>query len=403
MNDKNHFFKLLDEYNKKGYLPDGKKIGRSRVKDYFNQNNYEFYDHLGKRVTDFTKWYQNWYHSRAEVNIPRLDKIVNDLHLHEKIKNRLNRRKEVTSIEQLSNEFDVGVGKIKHAIEQLQSLGHTVELKGGQVMINSDIPKSEETKLNISKLSTGVYKFGLLGDNHLCSRYERLDVLNALYDYYKEQGITIVYNTGNWIDGEAKFNKHDLHTHGMDNQIRYFLDTYPKRDGIQTRYITGDDHEGWYTQREGINVGKYTQILSEEHGRKDLFFLGHMEHDEIIKTKKGQTRVRILHPGGGSSYATSYSVQKIVESYTGGDKPDVLFVGHYHKSEYTYYRGVHIVQSGTTEDQTPFMRKKKLSAHLGGWVIEFSNDDKGAITKFKCEFIPFYDKEYYKTGWEYKW
>jgi hypothetical protein len=78
-------------------------------------------------------------------------------------------------------------------------------------------------------------------------------------------------------------------------------------------------------------------------------------------------------------------------------------VGHYHKAEYNFCRGVHAVQTGCLQDQTPFMRKKKLAAHLGGWIIEFSTDDQGAITRFKQEFIPFYDNGYYKEKWSYKW
>ncbi|MFK5283596.1 hypothetical protein ACI3PL_28885, partial [Lacticaseibacillus paracasei] len=80
-------------------------------------------------------------------------------------------------------------------------------------------------------MATGFYKIGFCGDSHLCSKYERMDILNALYDYYEEQGITTVYNTGNWIDGEARFNKHDINTHGLDNQIDYFIKNYPKRNG----------------------------------------------------------------------------------------------------------------------------------------------------------------------------
>ena len=251
-------------------------------------------------------------------------------------------------------------------------------------------------------MSTGLYKFGACGDNHLCSKYERLDVLNALYDYYEQQGITTVYNTGNWIDGEARFNKTDIHTHGLDNQVDYFIKTYPKRKGITTYFISGDDHEGWYCQREGIDIGYYAQTRAKEQGRNDLVYIGHMEADVILKTKNGQTTLRVQHPGGGSAYAISYTSQKIVESFTGAEKPDVLLIGHYHKAEYLFVRGVHVVQTATTMAQSPFMRKKRLAAHLGGWVIEMGTDDNGAITKFKSEYLPFYDSDYYKK-WQYQW
>jgi hypothetical protein len=127
-----------------------------------------------------------------------------------------------------------------------------------------------------------------------------------------------------------------------------------------------------------------------------------MEADVILKASQGETILRVLHPGGGSAYAISYTSQKIVESYSSGEKPHILLDGHYHKAGYNYIRGVHVVQTGCTQDQTPFMRKKRLAAHLGGWIIEFSVDDQGAITRFKQEFIPFYDNGYY-TKWGYQW
>ena len=324
-----------------------------------------------------------------------------EVDLKEKIK-VLFRKKDVHTIEDLSNYFDTGIGKIKQSIEELINAGHNFKIDNGNIIFSNIIEKSESKILDVKKMSSGLYRFGVTGDNHLCSRYERLDVLNALYDLFEQEGIEVVYNTGNWIDGEARFNKHDLKIHGLDNQLNYWIDNYPSKNGITTHYITGDDHEGWYTQREGINVGKYAETKAIEANRDDLKFLGHMEADIILPAKDGQTTLRVLHPGGGSAYAISYTSQKIVESYTGGEKPDILFDGHYHKAGYNYIRGVHVIQTGCTQDQTPFMRKKRLAAHLGGWIIEFAVDDIGAITRFKQEFIPFYDNGYYEK-WNYKW
>ena len=324
-----------------------------------------------------------------------------DTFLKDKIRLSL-KKKDVFTIEEFSDLFNVGVSKVRAAVSELITEGVTLKLEDDFVLFSKIIPKAEPTIINVKKLSTGTYRFGAVGDNHMCSKYARMDVLNALYDHFESEGISVVYNTGNWIDGEARFNKHDLSIHGLGNQVNHFVDKYPRRKGIETFYISGDDHEGWYSQREGIDVGKFAMSVAQSSGRDDLIYLGHMEADVIINAPNGKTKIRLLHPGGGSSYAISYTSQKIVESYTGGEKPDILLVGHYHKAEYCYVRGVHVVQTGTTQDQSPFMRKKRLAAHLGGWIIEFSVDDCGAITRFKQEWIPFYDNDYYKK-WQYEW
>jgi hypothetical protein len=127
-----------------------------------------------------------------------------------------------------------------------------------------------------------------------------------------------------------------------------------------------------------------------------------MEHDIVFRGRKQKSVMRLIHAGGGSSYATSYAPQKIVESYQGGEKPNVLLVGHYHKAEYGYPREVHTLQVGCTCDQTPFMRKKKLQAHVGGWTVEMTVNEDGLITRFKAEWMPFYDLGYTRKAWAYR-
>ena len=58
------------------------------------------------------------------------------------------------------------------------------------------------------------------------------------------------------------------------------------------------------------------------------------------------------------AYALSYKIQKMVEAMSGGEKPNILAVGHYHKLEMFPYRNVQCFQTGTFQAQTPWMRGK---------------------------------------------
>lgn len=321
--------------------------------------------------------------------------------LPETVERLVKKQRDFMSVELLSTKLNVGVGQIRDAIKALEKQGKNLHITDAGIRIADEVPKAEPSKIHIPKSGKWI-SVGACGDNHMGSRYERLDVLDALYDLYEAEGITTVYNTGNMIDGEARFNKFDIHKYGMDAQVDWFIERYPKRKGITTYFITGDDHEGWYIQREGVNIGKYIELKAREAGRTDLVFLGHMEHDIAIKAPKGETVLRVIHPGGGSSYATSYTSQKIVESYQGGEKPDIIFGGHYHKAEYCYPREVHFVQTGCTMDQSPFMRKKKIQAHVGGWIVRFTQREDGSVQRFQPEWIPFFDKGYYDKAWKYK-
>lgn len=314
----------------------------------------------------------------------------------------IKKRKAILTVESIADLIDVGPSKVRTALKALEGQGYNVNYIDGNIELSSDIPKAPPLKIDARKLEGKTYRFGLTADNHLASKYSRLDVLECLFDYWESQGIDTVYQLGNMIDGEARFNRQDIVAFGLEGQAQYFADNWPKRKGIKTYYITGDDHEGWYVQRELLDVGHYLMSVAQRNGRNDLIYLGHMEHDILFKGSKGSSTMRLIHAGGGSAYATSYSVQKIVESYQGGEKPSVLLVGHYHKAEYGYPREVHVVQAGCTCDQTPFMRKNKLQAHVGGWTIEMTLNDDGQISRFRTEWIPFYDKKFYANPWRYQ-
>jgi len=184
--------------------------------------------------------------------------------------------------------------------------------------------------------------------------------------------------------------------HGMQNQLDYFVDKYPLRKGITTYFVAGDDHEGWYAQREGADIGRMAERTARDAGRSDLRYIGYMEAFITLEHHKtGETsKLLVCHPGGGSAYATSYAIQKIVESWQPGEKPGVAVFGHYHKAEYLNVRGVHAIQAACTKDQDTFARKKKLQYHVGGWLVDLWQDDTGAISKCTPCYWAFYDRGY---------
>lgn len=251
----------------------------------------------------------------------------------------------------------------------------------------------------------GTYLFGAMGDTHLGSKYARLDVLRDLYRHYREAGVDRVFHAGNWIDGEdSKKNKYDLLIRGMDGQIDYLAQEYPQTDGVDTFAVAGNDHEGWYGQREGVDIGRYAALRLEAAGRRDWHHLGFMEAFVPLRHAKtgATTMLHVMHPGGGSAYAVSYTVQKIVEGYEGGEKPAVLLAGHYHKMAYLRTRNVCTIQTGCTQDLTPWARAKKLRYEIGGWLVRLTQDpDSGAITSCQVRDIPYFNRGFYNNRWSH--
>ncbi len=309
-------------------------------------------------------------------------------------------RNHPSTVEELSIKFKITVDETYNILSELENTHHILH-KAGDVFSIHKTPEPAYVQGPIFEYVSrkdNTFLFGALGDTHLGSKYERLDVLRDLYDRFEKVGVDRVFHTGNWIDGEHHFNKHDLHTHGFDAQCRYLVNEYPSKKRIITYAIAGDDHEGWTAQREGINVGAYLENKMREAGRADWIDLGYMEaHVKLVNVNTGFfTMLAVVHPGGGSAYAESYSIQKIVESLESGEKPGVALYGHYHKLIAGEYRNVFWLQTGCTKGQDTFGRKKRLRYTLGGTTVRLEQDpDTGAIVSFSPTMHRYFDKGYY--------
>lgn len=299
---------------------------------------------------------------------------------------------------QLEAATKCGGGAIFDAMDELKADGIKV-LREGERWTIAKTTEPAWTKGEYFELvsrSDNTFLIGACGDQHIGSKYHREDVNHDLYSRYARAKVQAVFNTGNWIDGEASFNRYDILAHGLDAQAKLMAEIFPKYD-FPTYAVAGDDHEGWYEQREGIDVGGYAEGIMRSAGH-NWTNLGYMEaHVKLVNKNTGKSCIMaVVHPGGGSSYAISYRPQKIIESYEGGEKPAVALYGHYHKMDAGIVRNVWFAQTGTSQDQTPFMRKKSLEAHVGGLLIGMEQDpESGAIIGFTPTMQRYFNKGYY--------
>jgi hypothetical protein len=220
------------------------------------------------------------------------------------------------TLEGLCDTTHLPPGAVKAALEQIRESGYNVRISDvgiGLAAIDPVPPKAAALTHDLADYQGKWIRFGVAGDKHLGNMHARLDVMHLTYELFKAEGIDTVYDTGNWIDGEARFNKPELLVHGLDRQIDYWIDNHPKVDGITTYFVAGDDHEGWYQQRECLEIGFYAMVKAEKAGRNDLKYLGYAEALVELKQPGGSRFMMVNHPGGGSAYAISYKGQKYVE------------------------------------------------------------------------------------------
>lgn len=234
-------------------------------------------------------------------------------------------------------------------------------------------------------------KFGVIGDTQIGSLYQRLDALALFYRRCADEGVRDILHAGDVLAGWRvyKGQEFELHPEGVSwaGQRRIFAEKVPVIEGMRTIFITGN-HDASFKKLIGMSPG-------EELGRArdDWKFIGEDTGTVVLKAENGERfTVQLLHPGGGTAYAVSYHAQKIIESMAGGQKPDLICVGHYHKSMYLpAYRNVACLLAGCFEDQTPFMVQHSLAAHVGGWIVTVALGDRKKLTgRMQAEWIGFF-------------
>lgn len=243
--------------------------------------------------------------------------------------------------------------------------------------------KKEASRLPLK--AADYFLFGVVSDTQMGSLYEDLAFMKYAYDTFKQYNVADVYHVGDIMDGEKMYRGHEyeVYLHGFDAQIEHVIKKYPKIKGITTHMITGNHDESF---RKISGLEKTIKDMLEQN-REDIRVIGFREATISI----GNSRLMLTHPSKGTAYAISYQIQKFIESLTGGEKPHILLVGHYHKAEWMpLYRNVNAFQAGCIQDQTRFMRERNIAAHKGFWIISGGMSKQGLITNTLAEFFPGY-------------
>jgi predicted phosphodiesterase len=223
-------------------------------------------------------------------------------------------------------------------------------------------------------------RFGVMTDTHIGSKYFREDWFDAAVDRFHAADVDFVCHVGDITEGMSNRPGHVYeleklgYTDQRDESVR-LLSTI----GLPIYAIDGN-HDRWFIKSNGAKI---VPDICERV--PDMHFLG---HDTGELNVNGAT-IQMWHGEDGSSYAHSYRLQKVIEALPGGKKPNVLLSGHVHKMGYFFIRNIHAIAGGTLQEQSAWMRGKRLEAHTGFWTIEMDVRD-GGVVRFTPTFYPFY-------------
>lgn len=289
-----------------------------------------------------------------------------DKKLLDKLRYYIDKKKDVSTI---AKELELEDYQVYGLVQMLINQGYLYEIQNGQIIKLSQPQKKDDVYQVPSNLET--LKLLLISDTHLCSKYDRLDILRYLYEKAGDNGVSYVLHSGDFTDGKSNRPEHiyQLKEASYQGQIDYCVEKYPKADGIQTFVISGN-HDDWWAKSNGSEI-----LVPISRERDDITYLG----PDVADLKIGKLKIRLFHGIGGIAYAKSYKIQKYLDTIPIQEKPDILQTGHIHQAFYYKQDKTHCFQTSCLEDQTPFCRSLGLANDKSVWWVTIMFDDKGNV------------------------
>jgi predicted phosphodiesterase len=225
-------------------------------------------------------------------------------------------------------------------------------------------------------------RVGAMTDTHIGSDKMPPERIYQAFQEFKKEKVDFVVHAGDVTEGMSNRPGHiyELNALGYSNQKNLSVEIFKQWTDTDIYAIDGN-HDRWFLKSNGAKI---VEDIAKEVD--NFHFIGHDEGDISLN---GKATLKLWHGEDGNSYALSYRLQKILESLTGGEKPNAMLCGHTHKYVDIFERHVFCTSIGCMQSQTPWMRGKRIAAHTGFAIIDYWVNDKG-ICKKTSTWHPFY-------------
>jgi len=297
--------------------------------------------------------------------------------LIDKIKYLINKKKGLNDI---CKELELKDYEVYGIIELLKQQGYLYEIIDGKIVKIKPQKENDIYKIpnNLDKI-----KLLLISDTHLCSKYDRVDILRYLYSKAEDKNVNYILHSGDVTDGKSNRPEqiYYLKEASYTGQRDYVIDKYPKSN-IPTYMIAGN-HDLWWIKDCGSDIVKDICLH-----REDLHYLGSDCEDLEI----GKLKIRLYHGKGGSSYARSYKLQKYLDTIPSEELPHILQTGHIHQSFYMKQGKTHCFQTSCLQDLTPYERSQGFNNDKSVWWVTAYMDSKGNPLQITQELETFGNK-----------
>lgn len=282
-----------------------------------------------------------------------------------------------STVESLCKELEISDFALYGYISKLkdQEISVKVYEKSNKIEIkinnNPDLSKQYTYKIE-EDLDTNT-KIGVISDLRFGSKYEQISKLNDMYRKFAEDGVKYVIITGNLLEGKYSATKEDMFGNSLlfntgIAQADHLIEYFPKVEGIQTLFITGETDHTW----KDLNVGKYI-----EGKRSDMTYLGPKSCN--VKFNNVSIQVENLKKTG-EAYTIAYPPQKYSRSLACYEDYDIILLGGTLTiQDFPRLRDSRILAIPSCVARTPLMKSKDQQNTMGSYELELQYNKLGKL------------------------
>lgn len=304
----------------------------------------------------------------------------------------VNLARKKSTLEQMCDTLDLSPKKVKALVEEARGYGYRIRPIGGAF----GIEPSSTSKQTTCIVQPPQKKRTILvaSDIHVGSQFFLGDFFKDHIHRGYEAGARLCLVPGDILDGCYRHSQWEETHHGFQPQAKECARVFPKLPGLRYVCITGN-HDQTFEHNSGLSVVEALPQVFRDAGREDLSIIGARGGFVRIGAKGERgLLVEMWHPLKGPAYALSYKMQKHIEGYQVGQKPDVLLTGHWHQSCYFTQRGVHALSCGTFHGgQSDFGKALGGAPAIGGWTLSYGMTKEGTVRDFTPTWRAYYETE----------
>lgn len=277
------------------------------------------------------------------------------------------------NLKEISEELNLSPKQVCRRLDSLKNSGYNIEytlLDSGTIEYDIThrpiLSAVHSVKMKLVKKPYN-FKAMVISDLHIGNNDDNLGRLNTIYEYCAQNGINIIINTGDLIDG---LNTYPQYLQPFD-QVEYLIKKHPYDKNILNIVCFGN-HDATLLTKFGLDVSK---LLCYE--RPDFISLGY--GDSIINILQEQIFLRHL-VGHNITRKKAFSLNSV--------QGKLILRGHSHKMAIRTEEENYILNIPTLSD----VMTDSKNTLPGAVVLEISFNENGYWTNIHVEHLTVLDR-----------